>query len=197
MKTLALAFSALLLGALPAAADTDPAAQAVQSFYDTLVDTMKHGKELGIKGRYEKLKPAVEQAYDIADMTKFVVGPSWSMISAEDQKALEAAWERMTIASYAKNFDDYGGEKFTVDPATTTVGADKRVTSKLVTGNQTIPFNYRMRQVGGSWKILDVYLNGSISELATRRSDFGATVSSGGAPALIKKINDLSDTLMK
>jgi phospholipid transport system substrate-binding protein len=197
MKTLALAFSALLLGVLPAVADTDPAAQAVQSFYDSLVDTMKHGKELGIKGRYEKLKPAVEQAYDIADMTKFVVGPSWSTLSADDQKALEAAWERMTIASYAKNFDDYGGEKFTVDPATTAVGADKRVMSKLVTGNQTIPFNYRLRQVGGSWKILDVYLNGSISELATRRSDFGATMSSGGAPALIKKINDLSDTLMK
>ena len=197
MKTLALAFSALLLGVLPAGADTDPAAQAVQSFYDTLIDTMKHGKALGLNGRYEKLKPAVEQAYDLADMTKFVVGPSWSTLSPEDQKALEAAWERMTIASYAKNFDDYGGEKFTVDPTSTAVGADKRVTSKLVTGNQTIPFNYRMRQVGGSWKILDVYLNGSISELATRRSDFGATVSSGGAPALIKKINDLSDTLMK
>jgi phospholipid transport system substrate-binding protein len=197
MKTLALAFSALLLGALPAFADTDPAVQTVQGFYDTLVDTMKHGKELGLKGRYEKLKPAVEQAYDIADMTKFVVGPSWTTISADDQKALQAAFERMTIANYAKNFDEYGGEKFTVDPAVQAVGADKRVMSKLVTGNQTIPFNYRLRQTGGSWKILDVYLNGSISELATRRSDFGATVSTGGASALIKKINDLSDSLMK
>ena len=197
MKTLALAFSALFLGALPVAADTDPAVQTVQSFYDTLVDTMKHGKELGLKGRYEKLKPAVEQAYDLADMTKFVVGPSWTTLSADDQKALQAAFERMTIANYAKNFDEYGGEKFTVDPATQAVGADKRVMSKLVTGNQTIPFNYRMRQAGGSWKILDVYLNGSISELATRRSDFGATVSTGGASALIKKINDLTDSLMK
>jgi phospholipid transport system substrate-binding protein len=197
MKNLALAFSALLLGALPAMADTDPAVQTVQGFYDTLVDTMKHGKELGLKGRYDKLKPAVEQAYDLADMTKFVVGPSWTTLSADDQKALQTAFERMTIANYAKNFDEYGGEKFTVDPAVQAVGADKRVMSKLVTGNQTIPFNYRMRQTGGSWKILDVYLNGSISELATRRSDFGATVSTGGASALIKKINDLSDSLMK
>jgi len=197
MKNLALAFSALLLGALPAFADTDPAVQTVQGFYDTLVDTMKHGKELGLKGRYEKLKPAVEQAYDLADMTKFVVGPSWTTLSADDQKALQTAFERMTIANYAKNFDEYGGERFAVDPAVQAVGADKRVMSKLVTGNQTIPFNYRMRQTGGTWKILDVYLNGSISELATRRSDFGATVSTGGASALIKKINDLSDSLMK
>ena len=197
MKTLALAFSALLLGTLPAMADTDPAVQTVQGFYDSLVDTMKHGKELGLKGRYDRLKPAVEQAYDLADMTKFVVGPSWTTLSADDQKALITAFERMTIASYAKNFDEYGGEKFTVDPTTQAVGADKRVMSKLVTGNQTIPFNYRLRQTGGSWKILDVYLNGSISELATRRSDFGATVSTGGASALIKKINELSDSLMK
>ncbi|HWA89776.1 MAG TPA: ABC transporter substrate-binding protein [Rhizomicrobium sp.] len=192
-----LAFAALLLGALPAAADTDPAAQTVQSFYDALTATMKDGKQLGINGRYEKLKPAVEQAYDLADMTKLVVGPSWSSLSPADQQALQAAFERMTIANYAANFDSYSGEKFTVDPTVQARGADKVVQSKLTTGNQSIPFNYRLRQVGGGWKILDVYLNGSISELATRRSDFGATLSSGGAPALIKKIDALSDQLMK
>jgi phospholipid transport system substrate-binding protein len=197
MKRLALAFAALLLGALPAAADTDPAVQTVQSFYDALTDSMKQGKQLGLKGRYDKLKPAVEQAYDLADMIKLVVGPSWSSLSADDQKALQDAFERMTIANYASNFDSYSGEKFVVEPAVQARGADKVVQSKLVTGNQTIPFNYRLRQTPGGWKILDVYLNGSISELATRRSDFGATLSSGGAPALIKKINALADQLMK
>jgi phospholipid transport system substrate-binding protein len=54
-----------------------------------------------------------------------------------------------------------------------------------------------MRQSGGSWKVIDVYLNGFVSELATRRSDFAATLSSGGAPALVKKINDLADNVMK
>ena len=114
MKTPAIALAALLLGALPAAADSDPAVQTVQSFYDTLTDTMKHGKALGLNGRYEKLKPAVEQAYDLADMTKVVVGASWPSLSASDQQALIAAFERMTIANYAKNFDDYSGEKFVV-----------------------------------------------------------------------------------
>jgi phospholipid transport system substrate-binding protein len=197
MKNPAIALAALLLGALPAAADTDPATQTVQSFYDTLIDTMKHGKALGLNGRYEKLKPAVEQAYDLADMTKLVVGTTWPSLPASDQQALTAAFERMTIANYAKNFDDYSGEKFVVDPAVQARGADKIVQSKLVTSGQTIPFNYRMHQTGGGWKILDIYLNGSISELATRRSDFGATLFSGGAQALVKKINALSDSLMK
>ena len=169
MKRIALALVAVLFGALPAAADE--ASATVQSFYDTLLDTMKHGKELGLNGRYQKLKPAVEQAYDLQTMTRFVCGPAWAGLSASDQAALVASFERMTIANYASNFDSFSGEKFEVDPTTQPVGADKRVLTKLVTGGQTIPFNYRMRQAGGGWKIIDVYLNGTISQLATKRSD--------------------------
>lgn len=179
------------------AADADPAAAQIQTFYDALLDTMKHGKQLGLNGRYEKLKPVVEQVYDLPLMTRLVVGSSWTSLSAGDQQALTAAFERMTIANYAKNFDDFSGEKFTVDPAVQTRGVDKVVQSKLITSGQTVPFNYRMRQSGGTWKIVDVYLNGFVSELATRRSDFGSTLASGGASALIKKINALADGLMK
>lgn len=199
-KSIAIALAFLLfapaLAAQSRAADADPAAQTVENFYDALLDSMKHGKELGVQGRYNKLKPAVEAAYDLPTMTKFATGPNWSTFSPSDQQALVAAFERMTIANYASNFDSFGGEKFEVDPAVQTRGTDKVVQSKLVTGNQTIPFNYRMRQTGGSWKIIDVYLNGTISQLATRRSDFASTAASGAA-ALIKKINDLSDQQMK
>ncbi|HVZ92130.1 MAG TPA: ABC transporter substrate-binding protein [Rhizomicrobium sp.] len=176
---------------------TDPAAKQIQSFYDTLVDSMKHAKELGLKGRYDKLKPAVDQTYNLPMMTSLVVGAGWSKLSPADQQALIQAFERMTIANYAKNFDSYDGEKFVVDATVQTRGVDKVVQTKLVTSSDSIPFNYRMRQSGGAWKIVDVYLNGFVSELATRRSDFSSTLASGGAPALIKKINDLADNLMK
>jgi phospholipid transport system substrate-binding protein len=195
--SLVLTFACAPVLSTVARADADPAAAQIQSFYDTLLDTMKHGKALGINGRYEKLKPAVDQAYDLPLMTSLVVGSSWSTLSAGDQKDLIAAFERMTIANYASNFDDFSGEKFTVDPAVQTRGVDKVVMSKLIAGGQTIPFNYRMRQSGGTWKIVDVYLNGFVSQLATKRSDFGATLSAGGASALIKKLNEVSDQEMK
>jgi len=192
------ALALALVGAAPAArAQTDPAAQAVQSFYDSLLDSMKHGRELGLNGRIARLTPAVERAYDLSDMTRIIVGPTWSSLPADQQQGLIKAFERMTVVNYAKNFDSYDGEKFVVEPAAQQRGADRLVQSKLITSGQTVPFNYRMHDTGGSWKILDVYLNGSISELATRRSDFASTLSSGGAPALIKKINDLTDALIK
>jgi phospholipid transport system substrate-binding protein len=178
---------------LPARAQSpDPAVQTVQDFYDALVASMKSGGT--VKSRYDRLKPAVEKAFDIPGMTALSVGPSWTGIAPADQKSLIEAFERMTIANYASNFDKYSGEQFSVDPTVAARGSDKFVKSTLkpATGD-TVPFNYRLHQVDGSWKIVDVYLNGNISQLAQKRSDFGATLQSEGPQGLAKKINALAD----
>src|SRR5689334_20726164 len=81
----------------------DPAVEQVQGFYDALQASMKSGGSA--KSRYEKLKPAVEKAFDLPAMTATAVGPSWASASEADKKALVDAFSRMTIANYAKNFD--------------------------------------------------------------------------------------------
>jgi phospholipid transport system substrate-binding protein len=170
----------------------DPAAASVENFYDALTASMKAGGTA--KSRYDKLKPAVEQDFDLPGMTALSVGPSWSSIPAADQKALTDAFERMTIANYARNFDSYGGEKFTVDSNVAQRGSDKFVKSSLKPPKgDSVAFNYRLHQVGNSWKIVDVYLAGNISQLAQKRSDFAATLASGGAQGLAKKIDALAD----
>jgi len=184
--------------ATAAKADTpDPAVQQVQTFYDSLLDSMKHSKELGIKGRFDKLKPVIEQTFDLPDMIRVAVGPSWAGMPAPQQQALLAAFERMTVAQYANNFDGYSGEKFVVEPATQPRGQDRVVLSKLVTGSQTVAFYYVMRQTtGGTWKIFTILLNGTINQLAVQRSEYAATLTAGGGAALEKKLNALADKLM-
>src|SRR5580698_6631772 len=183
----------IVAAAVPARAQgSDPAAATVQGFYDALVASMKSGGTT--KSRYDKLKPAIERAFDIPGMTALSVGPSWSSTAPADQKALIDAFERMTIANYARSFDSYDGEKFTVDPTAVDRGSDKLVKSTLKpSSGDAIPFNYRLHQADGGWKIVDIYLNGNISQLAQKRSDFGATLQSGGPQGLTKKINALAD----
>lgn len=195
----AASLAALLMASTTAvyAQTADPAVAPVQSFYDTLLAAMKQGKQLGVKGRYEKLKPVIETSFDLPAMTRLSVGPSWTAMSEADQKALTVAMSRFTVASYASNFKSFDGEKFLVDPASSVRGTDRIVTSKLVAGSDTIPFNYRMRQNGGSWKVIDIFLNGYVSQIAKQRSDFGSTVQAGGAAALEKKLNGLADGLLK
>jgi phospholipid transport system substrate-binding protein len=189
----ALCLLGLSLALVPARAQpSDPAATTIQNFYDALTASMKSGGTA--KSRYDKLKPAIDQAFDISGMTALSVGPSWSSIPPADQKALIEAFDRMTIANYARNFDSYGGEKFTVDPNVAMRGSDKFVKSVLQPASgDAVPFNYRMHQADGSWKIEDIYLNGTISQLAQKRSDFGATLQASGPQGLAKKINALAD----
>jgi phospholipid transport system substrate-binding protein len=175
----------------------DPAIATVQNFYDALLASMKGGKTLGANGRYAKLRPAVDQAFDIGTMIKYAVGEGWTTASPADQKALTEAFDRMTAAQYAGNFDSFNGEKFVVDPTVQVRGTDHYVSSKLVTADQTVTFIYRVRQFGSQWKIIDVLLDGNISQLSVYRSDFSATMKSGGASALVKKIDALSDKALK
>jgi phospholipid transport system substrate-binding protein len=195
------AFLALLLAVLlplgAAQAQTDPAIATVQGFYDTLLDSMKAGKALGAQGRYAKLKPAVEQAFDVGTMIKYAVGPDWANAKPDDQAALTTAFTRMTAAQYAGNFDSFNGEKFIVDPNVTVRGTDHYVSSKLVTKDQSVAFIYRLRQFGSQWKIIDVLLDGNISQLGVYRSDYAATMKAGGAQALVKKIDEVSDKALK
>ena len=183
--------AALVLPVPVLAQGVDPAVGQVQGFYDALTAMMKSGGTT--RSRYEKLKPAVEKAFDLSAMTATAVGPTWATIAPADQKALTDAFSKLTIATYAKSFDSYGGEKFPVEPASIARGSDHFVKSKLISGSETHAFNYRMHQVGSDWKITDVLLEGSISQMAQKRSDFAATLASGGPQGLAKKIDALAN----
>jgi phospholipid transport system substrate-binding protein len=200
LKALALSFAVALFAFSPSiatAAESDPAARKIESFYATLLDTMKRGHELGMKGRYQAMAPAVDATFDIPTMIKFIVGTGWSAMSDADHKALADAFRRMTIANYAGNFDSFNGQRFDVDPNAQLKGSDRFVQSTLVPkGDKPIPFIYRMRDTDGDWKAIDIYLNGYVSELAMRRSDFASTLASGGASALVKKLNELADNAL-
>lgn len=178
---------------------TDPAAKTVQGFYDVLVATMKNGPKLGLQGRYAKLKPAVEAAFNLPAMAQFAVGPTWSKYSAADQKSLIEAFERMTVSNYAKNFDSYGGQQFVVLPTVIERAPDKVVQSEMrPPKGDAIKFNYRMRDAGkGEWKVIDVFLAGFASQLALRRSEFADTAAKQGASGLIRKMNDVADKTMQ
>ena len=187
----------LSLAPAAAAAQAEPAAGRIEAFDSALIETMKAGPGLGAKGRYHKLTPVVEQAFDLPTMTRFAVGPSWAGMAETDRQALINGFSRLSAANYAHNFDRFDGEKFIVDPKVDTRGVDKVVQTRLIPGHGApVTLTYRMRQSGGTWKIIDVYY-GQISQLTTRRSDFAAPLASGGAKGLIAHLDALTEKLLK
>jgi phospholipid transport system substrate-binding protein len=181
---------------VPPGDDANPA-KAVEAYYAALLDVMKRAKDLGIKGRYAQLEPAIAKTFDLPAMTRISIGPAWTSLAPDQQQKLVDAFARMTVATYANRFDGYGGEKFEVDAKVETRGNDRVVKTKLVqTADEPVTLNYLMRKSGEAWKVVDVYLSGTISELATRRSEFTALLRSGGADALLANLKQRTDDLM-
>ncbi len=52
-----------------------------------------------------------------------------------------------------------------------------------------------MRRNGETWLISDIYLDGAISEVATRRFEFAAILKTEGIDGLIAALNRKADTL--
>jgi len=176
----------------------DPKA-IVQSFYDTLEDTMKQGEQLGFDGRYKKLEPVIHQTFDVPVMAKIAVGAEWTGFTADEKTRLLDTFDRYMVTTYAARFKAYKGQKFEVGEVKTPADNRALVETKLYKSNgEPVALNYLFRPGSdGSWKIIDIYLSGAISEMARMRSDFSATVTGGGAEALVtaleKKIVDIKN----
>ena len=180
------------------AADADPAITTIDGFDKALLETMKAAGDLGVKGRYKKLEPAVEQAFNLPVMTRYAVGSKWTEFTDAERQSLVDAFTRLTVASYAHNFDGYGGEQFAISPDVQTRNLDKVVQTKLMRPkDKPVVLNYRMRLADGTWKVIDVYFNGNISQLTVRRNDLAATAMVGGAKALEKNMNSQADKLLR
>lgn len=170
-------------------------ADTIRAFYSTLLDTMRNGPQLGVQGRYARLAPAIAQNFDIPLMTRLAVGPDWNSLTPAQQAQVTQAFERYIAAVYAERFDSYAGEQLKVtgeeaSPAGTVI------LSQIVKSNgEPVHINYLMRQNGASWRIADVYLNGTISELATRRSEFGSILKTQGINGLISALNNKAQAL--
>ena len=60
------------------------------------------------------------------------------------------------------------------------------VRSQIIKANgEPVNVDYMMRRTGDSWLISDIYLDGAISEVATRRSEFATILKSQGIDGLI------------
>jgi phospholipid transport system substrate-binding protein len=182
--------TALALAAFhPALAATD-AKGTVDSFDAALMDVMKNAEKLGYKGRFDKFVPVIEKTYDLPLMTRISVGPQWTSLTPDQQTKVIEAFKQLSIATYASRFDGYGGEQFQITGESPANGGDDIVDTKLIRPNdEPVELNYRLRKNGDDWKIIDVYLSGTISQLANYRSEFAATLRSGGADALVALIN--------
>ena len=175
--------------AAPSRAEDAPRA-VVDHLHAALIEVMKSGTALGFSGRYQNLDPAVARAFSLPVMTRLAVGPTWTSFSDDQKARVTEAFHRFSVATYASRFVAYDGERFESDPEPVQTQNGTMVRSAIIEREgDRVALNYLLRQYDGDWRIIDVFLSGTISELATRRNEFSAILQRGGAEALIATLD--------
>jgi phospholipid transport system substrate-binding protein len=184
--------------AAPAEAETTPAeaesgapAAMIETFHAGLLEIMKEAKVLGFQGRIDRLAPLMGETFDLDFMASKTVGRHWKKLSDEEKARWAETFARFTTANYAGRFTGYTGEEFVTLGIEDAARGTRNVLTKIVVPDgEDVQLNYRVIERDGTWKIIDVYLNGTVSELALRRSEYSSALKREGFDSLMASIED-------
>lgn len=181
---------------LPGQAQAADAATVIRQFNDRLIEVMKTGARLGFKGRVEKLRPAILDVYDMKGMTANTLGTAAAKLTSEESTKLVDAYTAFSVATYASQFTAWDGERFDLGETRPSTGGSVIVASWIVprSGNPTA-IDYVMREVDGKWKVIDVLYEGTISQVAVRRSEFTSIFRNDGLAGLMAAIEKQTASL--
>jgi phospholipid transport system substrate-binding protein len=163
----------------------------VDSLHAVLFNCMKEGKTLGFAGRFERIAAELDESFDLPLMARASVSASWKKITPEQRTKFVALSRRLSASRYADNFSSYGGQRFetlSAEPAARETILVK--TQFLQPKDRDVRFDYRLRKTEEGWRIIDIQLDGTISELALRRGQYRSVIKSKGFPQLVVALEE-------
>jgi phospholipid transport system substrate-binding protein len=182
--------------ARPEATDTALATPQVEKLHRALINAMQTAEALGYEARFNELSPVVTGTFDLPFMASKSVGRHWKSLDDADKARWNEVFARLITANYAGRFDAYSGEAFETIGEEPAINDTRVVLTRLVIpDDDDVQLNYRLREIGGEWRIIDIYLNGTVSELALRRSEYSAVLKREGFEKLLSTLSDKVDEL--
>ncbi len=184
-----------------ASKDRKSAKAVVEMFHQGLLDTMKAGGTLGVKERFQRLSPIIDEAF-LLDLTlRGATGrAAWRKGAPQEKAALSAAFRDWTIGNYAANFKKFDGHSFqTIKVSPGPRKGSELVETRLFSPNaRPVTFTYLMIEGKEGWGIYDVLIkrgSATISQLSKQKSEFKNPVSQG-LDALTALLRDGTNTAL-
>lgn len=175
---------AFLTAAAAPAEVADPAAR-LTAYNEAVVTIMK--ARLDLPKRVARFETLVKSHYDMPGIAALVVGPKWAATPADDRATAVAALTRHSAVALAKNFVSFDGERFVTDPKMVARGTSSLVKVTIASKGGSDVLQYRLRQSGGEWRIIDVVAEG-VSQTTLQRAEFAATIARDGVAGMARAL---------
>ena len=164
---------------------------------ETIVELHSGLKKINSKSLtvFELTLKNVKQNYNSEKMLSMIIGNQWKNVSNKKRKEIINIFEEYIAKNYVRRFSKMKDFSF-IENKEQNVGKFVMVRSNLVIGKkEKVSISYLLSNDQNKWKIFDVLLAGSVSEIATKKSEFKSFIKGGNIDPLIdalkKKNKDL------
>jgi phospholipid transport system substrate-binding protein len=170
-------------------ATTAGARQVVDKLNGVLIEVMKNAKTLGYQGRYKKLEPVIKQTHEFDAIAQIALSDHWKDLNNEQKKQFVDKLTDLSIATYAAQFNGYGGEEFKYEEELPPKSGRVTLRYQLIAPKEKpVKFDYILGQLNGQWSIINIVVDG-ISDLALKKAQYTSVIEREGFDSLLNKLN--------
>lgn len=178
----AITTASLLLAGLPrlAFAQADGASAFIDDMAKRAIGILQAGGASTAQGKAQ-FTQILNQGFDLPTIGRFVLGRYWNSASPQQQREYMDLFERMIVETYSRRFQNYQGETLVVK-GTQAVGNgnDTLVQTEIrQKDGPPIQVDWRVRQAGGGYKVVDVIV-ARVSMSVTQRDEFASVIAQNG-----------------
>lgn len=157
--------------------------QTVQAVLAVLRD-----KQLSPQARREEVEKLAYDRFDFQTISKLVLARNWPKLSAEQRAEFTTEFKRHLSLTYGKALEDYRDEKVEISATRRESNGDVTVRTQILGhGADPVKIDYRLRQHGDKWYVIDVIIEG-VSMLSNFRSQAQELISQHGPDGLIREL---------
>jgi len=182
------------LGAVPGRAhadapiSTDTPEATVASLQRGLIAASQSASAPSVDARYRTLEPLIERTHDLAYIAEFALRKQWPTLSEADKKRFVAAFEKLSVMTYASRFKNVTERTFkSSGPATIESGRAHVPTAIARQAQPDVSLDYTLEQKDGVWRIINIIADG-VSDLALKRAEYQRILGGGSLDDLIKEL---------
>lgn len=147
-------------------------------------------KSTSVDEKRHRVQDVVYACVDFETLSRLVLARNWSRFSTPQQAEFMTAFKEHLSMTYGRNVENYKNEKVTIVGSREETQGDWTVKTKILRGGPgDIQVDYRLRQRDGSWRIIDVIIEG-VSLVSNFRSQFQDVVASSGPDHLIALLRE-------
>jgi phospholipid transport system substrate-binding protein len=190
---ISLAFAGLLASGV-VSAETPTSAPEAQKFLQDLADRtialLKDANKQDPEKTRATFEAILSDGLDLDMIGRFVLGNAWQGASPELQKQFITLFSNYVLDIYSHRFGTYRGETIKLTGTEPIAGTDVLVDSEIGRPDGLpIKVGWRVRNVGGRMKVVDVVVEG-VSMALTQRQEFASVLQKVGLGGLVQDLRD-------